>query len=373
MRHVGPPVRLRLHVPLNERLHGGRHARHLPRDVGLPAAPRLGEVLQDGGGLVVADALGHHVRDVVDHRLSQLQIVVTLHALLRHRVRDRVAVSALELTRQQVLQPALQQRDDAAQEEEPHAPAGEPEAAAGALADGPGVEAVVDEVLEVLAHAHLAHEPVLVAVHARQLPDVREAVLQPVRQLVRVDVAQAELYVAVHDDLRQPQNLARQVERVAEAALLALLGRQRLHRLQVEVVVQVQVVQPAPVDHQVQRVEALPHHLDARLHPVLLRRLEELRAAQRADQVASLLCLFLSKSFSRHLRRAAVELVHHPALQQLLVGDLHLRRQLERHVLAEPRVHQRHVEAPSRAARPQVERPRRVVQRDAVRRRLYVL
>jgi hypothetical protein len=45
-------------------------------------------------------------------------------------------------------------------------------------------------VLEVLAHADLAHQLVLVAVHARQLAHVAERVLQPVSQLERVNVAQ---------------------------------------------------------------------------------------------------------------------------------------------------------------------------------------
>ena len=53
--------------------------------------------------------------------------------------------------------------------------------------------------LQVLAHADLAHELVLVAVHAGQLPDVREGVLQPVRQLERVHVAQAELPPGTQD------------------------------------------------------------------------------------------------------------------------------------------------------------------------------
>lgn len=73
--------------------------------------------------------------------------------------------------------------------------------------DRPRLEAVVDHVLQVLAHpnlshadtsmstldiytkafprecvrAYLSHEAVLVAVHARQLPHVRERVLQTVR------------------------------------------------------------------------------------------------------------------------------------------------------------------------------------------------
>jgi hypothetical protein len=48
---------------------------------------------------------------------------------------------------------------------------------------------VVDEVLEVLAHADLPHQLVLVAVHAGQLTHMRKRVLQPVSQLERVNVA----------------------------------------------------------------------------------------------------------------------------------------------------------------------------------------
>jgi hypothetical protein len=115
--------------------------------------------------------------------------------------------------------------------------------------------------------ADLSHEAVLVAVHARQLPHVRERVLQTVRlrttndtvpirqgrgtrlvldgawmmqrgrtphhtnttmqthQLEGVDVAEAVLHVRVDDELGQAQDLARQVERVAKARLLALLSR----------------------------------------------------------------------------------------------------------------------------------------------------
>ena len=46
-----------------------------------------------------------------------------------------------------------------------------------------GVEAVVDEMLEVFTHADLSHQLVLVAVHARQLAYVCKHVLQAVGQL----------------------------------------------------------------------------------------------------------------------------------------------------------------------------------------------
>lgn len=45
------------------------------------------------------------------------------------------------------------------------------------------VESVVDEMLQVFAHADLSHQFVLVAVHPSQLTHVSEDVLKPVSQL----------------------------------------------------------------------------------------------------------------------------------------------------------------------------------------------
>lgn len=45
------------------------------------------------------------------------------------------------------------------------------------------VEAVIDEMFQVLAHANLPHQLVLVAVHARQLPHMGKDILQPICQL----------------------------------------------------------------------------------------------------------------------------------------------------------------------------------------------
>mmetsp|Transcript_94895 Transcript_94895/g.290284 ORF Transcript_94895/g.290284 Transcript_94895/m.290284 type:complete len:331 (+) Transcript_94895:4370-5362(+) len=181
VRRVGPPVRLGLDVAQDHVLDRRGQAGHLPRDVGLPTTPSLGQVLQDGPRLVRAHALGHHVDDVVHHRRAELEVEVALHPLLRDRLCHTLRDAALELARQQVPEPPLQERDDAAEEEEPHPPARRPKAAAGALADGARVEAVVDQVLQVLAHSHLSHQAVLVPVHARELPDVCEDVLQAIR------------------------------------------------------------------------------------------------------------------------------------------------------------------------------------------------
>jgi len=43
-----------------------------------------------------------------------------------------------------------------------------------------GVEPVVDEMFQVLAHPDLSHELVLVAVHARQLTDVSKHILETI-------------------------------------------------------------------------------------------------------------------------------------------------------------------------------------------------
>mmetsp|Transcript_2955 Transcript_2955/g.8791 ORF Transcript_2955/g.8791 Transcript_2955/m.8791 type:complete len:467 (+) Transcript_2955:3703-5103(+) len=76
MGHVGPPVGLHLDVAQDHRLDWRREPRHLPGNVGLPAAPGLAEVLEDCLGLVLLDALRHHVEDVVHHRSTQLEIKV---------------------------------------------------------------------------------------------------------------------------------------------------------------------------------------------------------------------------------------------------------------------------------------------------------
>ena len=123
-------------------------------------------MLQNRPRLVLLDALRHHVNDIVHHGGAQLQIKVGLDALLGDGLGDALAVAALKLSAEQVAQPALQQRRHAAHEEEPDPPAGRPEAAARPLAHRAGVEAVVDDVLEVLAHADLFHQLVLVPVHA---------------------------------------------------------------------------------------------------------------------------------------------------------------------------------------------------------------
>ena len=237
---------------------------------------------------------------------AQLEVEVRVDALLGDRLGDALRVAALELAREEVAEPPLEERDDAAQEEEPHAPAGRPEADAGTFADGPSVEARVDDVLEVLAHTDLAHELVLVAVHARELADVGEHELEAVGELERVDVAEAVLDVRVDDELGEAQDLAAQVEGVAEPRLLALLGRERLDRLEVEVEVEVEVVEVLAVDEEVEHVVALAAHLEAGLDPVDRRRLEELGRLELLEK--ALLDLRLGATVVQLVEDVALEL-----------------------------------------------------------------
>lgn len=75
-----------------------------------------------------------------------------------------------------------------------------------------GIEPVVNEMLQILTHAYLPHELVLVSVHAGELTDVCKDVLQAIGQLERVHVVEAVLHVRVDDQLRKAQDLAAQVE-----------------------------------------------------------------------------------------------------------------------------------------------------------------
>lgn len=94
--------------------------------------------------------------------------------------------------------------------------------------------------------------------------------------------------MTVHHKLAQSQNLAAQVERISKSGLLTFLCCEGFHRLQVEVVVQVQVVEVLSVNQQVQHVVALPAHLETNFYPVQLCRLEEFGSLERTEQVSKI-------------------------------------------------------------------------------------
>ena len=82
--------------------------------------------------------------------------------------------------------------------------------------------------------------------------------------------------MGVDDELGEPQDFSAEVKGVAEPGLLSLLRGQRLHRLQVEVVVKMEIVQVLSVDQKVQHVVALTANLKPDLDPVETGRLEKL-------------------------------------------------------------------------------------------------
>ena len=102
--------------------------------------------------------------------------------------------------------------------------------------------------LEILAHANLPHELVLVSVHSGELSNVSKHELKSIGELERVDIAEAVLNVRVDDELSEAQDLTAEMESVSETRLLALLGRERLDGLQVHVVIEVKVVEVLAVD-----------------------------------------------------------------------------------------------------------------------------
>jgi hypothetical protein len=113
-----------------------------------------------------------------------------------------------------------------------------------------------------------------------------EHVLQPVCKLERVDIAESELDVGIHDKLGETEDLSTQMERIAETRLLSLLGGERLDRLEIHVVVEVEVVEVLSVDEEVEHVVALSADLETCLDPVERRLLEKLGVLQAAEEVA---------------------------------------------------------------------------------------
>jgi hypothetical protein len=109
--------------------------------------------------------------------------------------------------------------------------------------------------LEVLAHTDLSHQAVLVSVHARKLSYVGEGVLKTISELVGLYVTQTELniqvrlskygwtinctylYLPIHQQLSQPQDLTAQMERITKTRLLSFLCRESFNWLKVKVVV----------------------------------------------------------------------------------------------------------------------------------------
>jgi hypothetical protein len=97
--------------------------------------------------------------------------------------------------------------------------------------------------LQILAHADLLHELVLITVHTSKLTDVSEGELQTVGKLESIDITESILYVQIDDELRQSQNLTNEMERISETRLLSLFCSECLDWLQIHVVIEMKVIQ----------------------------------------------------------------------------------------------------------------------------------
>ena len=73
------------------------------------------------------------------------------------------------------------------------------------------------------------------------------------------------------------------MERISKSRFFALLRRECFNRLQIEVVIQMQVVQIFAMDQQVKHVVTLATNLQSCLHPVQLCNLEELCLLERFE------------------------------------------------------------------------------------------
>ena len=101
-----------------------------------------------------------------------------------------------------------------------------------------GIEAIVNDMFQILAHPDLLHQLVLVPIHSSQLSDMSEHILKSVSQLECIHIVQAVLHMSIHDQFGQPQDLTTQMKSVAKSGFFTFFGCQSLDRFQVEIVIQ---------------------------------------------------------------------------------------------------------------------------------------
>lgn len=158
---------------------------------------------------------------------SKLEVIMGLDTLLSDGLGDALRITALELAREKITEPTFKKWDNTTHEEEPDAPTGSPKADTRTFTNGTGIEAIIDEVLQVFRHSDLPHELVLVTVHARKGANVCKYILKGIRELEGVNIAKTVLDMGIDDQLRQTKNFSTQVESIPETRLLPLLRGQR--------------------------------------------------------------------------------------------------------------------------------------------------
>lgn len=98
--------------------------------------------------------------------------------------------------------------------------------------------------LQVLASANLVHQLVFVSVHAGELANVVESVENAIGELESIDIAETVLDLRVDNELGQAENLAHEMEGIAEAGLFAFFGGECFDRLQIKVIYTQRILVP---------------------------------------------------------------------------------------------------------------------------------
>jgi hypothetical protein len=92
------------------------------------------------------------------------------------------------------------------------------------------------------------------------------------------------------------------MEGISEARLLSFLCGQGLNRLQIEVIVEMQIVQILSVNQEVQHVVPLADHLQASFHPIKFSQLEKFGLRES----------FHERSLALRLWSTVVQLIQNP-------------------------------------------------------------
>eukprot|EP00398_MALV-I-01_sp_L67-1_P000203 gene202-gene343 len=346
---VGPPIGLRLDVTQNHVLDRSRETRNLPWNVRLPATPSFGQMLQDGTGLVRLHTLRHHIDNIMHNCGTQLKIEMRFNTLFGNGFGDTLSDTTFEL-------PTFKKRNDTTKEEQPDTPSWSPETTTGTLTDRTGVETVVDDMLKILAHTHLTHQTILVTVHTGELTNMREDILKTISKLESINVTKTVLNHGIDDQLTETENLTAKMESVTETRLLTFLGGQGLDRLQIEIVIKMQVVQVLTMDQQVKHVVTLTADLQTNLNPIQFRSLEKLGTLEKIEKITLL----------EGTWRTGMQLIQNPTLQQLLVRHTNLNRMAGRTMLTVPGGNERNILRTTHTTTTHVERSWRPVKSDTV-------
>lgn len=85
--------------------------------------------------------------------------------------------------------------------------------------------------LQVLASTDLVHQFVFIPVHTSELANMVESIEYAIGELEGIDIAETILNLRVDNELGQAEDLAHEMESIAEAGLFAFFGGEGFDRL----------------------------------------------------------------------------------------------------------------------------------------------